>query len=149
MISRSSENKILQEKLHPYFSSNSMNRGYEYFSENSVKKFQVLDGSAFATVIGSEKYKVQLNWKKVEATKKITSLCTCPHFYEGNFCKHLWALILETDRQGIHRSEQSRSRWRARLGSVEQHAERWLHHRWQQSAASDPAAARGPGAVQN
>jgi superfamily II DNA or RNA helicase len=34
-------------------------------------------------------------------TNRKTLFCTCPHFDEGNYCKHLWASILFTDAEGL------------------------------------------------
>lgn len=93
--------KVLQRKLNHNFRVNAVHRGNDYFLRGAVTDLKVSEYSARAEIIGSEIYQAQLNWAQAEISSEISAGCTCPHFYESNFCKHLWSLILELDRKGI------------------------------------------------
>jgi superfamily II DNA or RNA helicase len=93
--------KALQRKLYHEFGRNAVQKGFEYFLQQAVVNVMLHEFTAKAEVIGTEIYQTQLNWKYVKSTDEVTAKCTCPHFEEGNFCKHLWAFILELDRTGL------------------------------------------------
>ncbi len=96
----SKASKNLQLSLKKYFASNSILRGAEYYKSNSVNKLFFGDNGAMASVRGTEVYKVSLQWS--EKKQRTVSLhCTCPHFEDLNFCKHLWAFILKLDELGF------------------------------------------------
>jgi uncharacterized Zn finger protein len=62
-----------------------------------VAGLRVVDESASASVQGQRVYVVHLDWSK----PGLRGECTCPHFDDGNFCKHLVAVGLAViDQQG-------------------------------------------------
>ncbi len=71
-------------------------RGVGYFYDSLVGEVEFGEYSVTGEVQGSEIYLVNLTWKN-DGSGAIFGNCTCPHSREGNFCKHLWAFILEID----------------------------------------------------
>lgn len=71
-----------------------LDRGLEYFNDDLVTKLKKKNNDFSATVIGAENYKVDLTIENREVTY---AHCTCPHFAEGNNCKHLAATLFEIE----------------------------------------------------
>ncbi len=86
----------LQNRLQRYFTREARDRGESYFYDSLVMSVEF--GAAVVTgeVQGSVIYKVALAWNN-EHSGAIFVNCTCPHFRGANYCKHLWAFILEID----------------------------------------------------
>lgn len=55
-----------------------------------VTGLRVVDKAASASVQGQRVYVVRLDWSK----PALRGECTCPHFHDGHFCKHLVAVGL-------------------------------------------------------
>lgn len=74
------------------------NRGSEYFKRNSVSIVYTDSEFVSAEVRGTNTYDVDLE----RENKSLLYSCSCP-FFEDNFkvCKHIWATLLEMERQGI------------------------------------------------
>ncbi len=83
------------------FDSNIRARGDAYYRQGSVSHPKVTNNKATLTVEGSRRYRVTLDWRDAAERGRISLICTCPHYEDGNFCKHCWAAILELDREGI------------------------------------------------
>ncbi|HYX37999.1 MAG TPA: SNF2-related protein [Oligoflexus sp.] len=75
-------------------------RGESYFKDNRVDIFDIQKNSIDAFVAGSDEYEVQLALKKVSKRFQVSASCTCPHFDEGNLCKHIFAVILAAEKKG-------------------------------------------------
>ncbi len=75
-------------------------RGTFYAESGRVRHMEIFgdDGFLEAEVSGSgrNRYDVFLDWKEADRGVFLAN-CSCPHFEEGNFCKHLWAVFLELD----------------------------------------------------
>lgn len=84
------------------FSTVVMGRGADYFSRRRVSIVHKSEGRVVATVRGSRRrrYEVEIYWLPRLDGVKLCVRCTCPHFDEGNFCKHIWATLLEMDKAG-------------------------------------------------
>jgi len=52
-------------------------------------------------VRGSRRYEVKIDFSDLDATGGLRLECDCPHYDDGNACKHLWAAILKFDSQGL------------------------------------------------
>lgn len=63
-------------------------RGVDYM--RYVRGLRVVGTTASGTIQARNVYPVELDWSRNE----LDGHCTCPHFAEGNFCKHLVALGL-------------------------------------------------------
>lgn len=63
-------------------------RGLEY--TRYVRGMRVMDTTATGTIQARSVYMVELDWTGDE----LDGQCTCPHFADGHFCKHLVALGL-------------------------------------------------------
>ena len=97
---KSSAPNLLQRKLKPFFSHQTIARGANYFLRGNVRGVHIFPTSIIASVVGSEVYKVSLDWTSIDEIGDLRTECSCVFFQEGNYCKHLWALILELDRRG-------------------------------------------------
>jgi hypothetical protein len=92
------------DKLGRYVSQKIKTRGRQYFDRRAV---QILFADAefvSAQVSGSQEYAVDLEREQ----KALIFSCECPYF-EDNFtvCKHVWATLLELEKQGHLRKWES------------------------------------------
>jgi uncharacterized Zn finger protein len=67
----------------------SYRRGMEYFLESRVRSITEKSGGIKATVLGAEKYRVQIRLDRER--NELDYQCSCPAGSEGKFCKHLVA----------------------------------------------------------
>jgi superfamily II DNA or RNA helicase len=77
------------------------NKGDSYFRQGRVKIVDSRAGQLEAKVSGSRSrpYRVALGWNDSEPG--VLAECTCPHYDEGNFCKHIWATLLAAEASGV------------------------------------------------
>ncbi len=79
-----------------YFSSDVRQRGRECFERGNVELQTPHAGElARAKVTDTQTCTVVLT----DAEDKAAITCTCPHFDEGHYCKHIWGTLLALDRQ--------------------------------------------------
>ena len=55
--------------------------------------------SVHAFVSGSQDYLVTVDWSA--SHHSVTAGCSCPWFAKGHACKHLWAVLVNMDKEGI------------------------------------------------
>ncbi|MEE9212628.1 MAG: DEAD/DEAH box helicase [Phycisphaeraceae bacterium] len=80
------------ETWSPYFDSQVRMRGRAYQSDGRVKLVEPRRGElARARVRGTRTYTVTIRGEGPAANVA----CTCPHFRDGFYCKHIWATLLE------------------------------------------------------
>jgi superfamily II DNA or RNA helicase len=72
-------------------------RGEEYFRNRAVSITDYSSRHITAAVRGSEIYQTNID---IEADV-LTVNCTCPFFVGSGACKHIWATVLEADKQGL------------------------------------------------
>ncbi len=65
-------------------------KGREYYFKNKVSDLTYNDNKIVANVQGTSKYKVIV---KYENNNKLNAICTCPFYKDGNYCKHIYAVI--------------------------------------------------------
>ena len=65
-------------------------KGREYYFKNKVSDLTYNDNKIAANVQGTSKYKVIIEYKN---NNKLNATCTCPYYKEGNYCKHIYAVI--------------------------------------------------------
>ncbi len=72
------------------FSRRILDRGYNYFCDGAVMDLRISDESVSATVEGTEDYETEVTLSNgyVEDMS-----CTCPYAEEGNYCKHMAAVL--------------------------------------------------------
>ena len=80
---------ISEFSLRKLAGSQSYRRGMEYFLESRVRSLTEKNWSITATVLGTEKYRVQI--KLDRESDELEFQCSCPVGSEGKFCKHLVA----------------------------------------------------------
>src|SRR3954467_4773404 len=75
-------------------------RGREYFRRGAARITGGSPGHFEATVQGGEPYRVRVDW---EDNGEPDYRCTCPFFQDrgGQPCKHLWAALLQANRDGM------------------------------------------------
>lgn len=87
----------LASKLKNYFNSKTRSRGDEYFRDRLAEIEASSDKSVCVLVAGTYQYRVIL-----ALDGDILSVsCACPYFAEHNLCKHIWATVLEIDKQRL------------------------------------------------
>lgn len=83
------------------FNAATRNRGRTYVQDRRVHLLHRDEARVLAHVRGSASYDVTL---RLDAnTGVFLGACTCPSFHGGAACKHLWGVLLETDRAGFPR----------------------------------------------
>ena len=71
-----------------------LERGYDYYINDLVDDFQLKKGTLTATVQGSEDYTVRIRFEN----DRISEMdCTCPYAEDGNYCKHMAAVLFESE----------------------------------------------------
>ncbi len=86
----------LGRKVHQKIQS----RGFEYFKRDSVSVVYADSEFVSAEVSGTRTYDVDLERKD----RSLIYACNCPFFEDKfNVCKHIWATLLEMEKQGILR----------------------------------------------
>jgi superfamily II DNA or RNA helicase len=75
------------------------NRGRAYFQSGRVSLEFLEDNVAKFKVQGTNAYRVEIRHHLEE--RKLSLNCTCPHFGVNTPCKHLWAAILQTDKNEL------------------------------------------------
>ncbi len=83
----------LKGRFAPQFNPKIRDRGFAYFRSGAVNILEHSNSHVLAQVKGTLDYFVQL-------TLTLNSLdvaCTCPYFYDGEDCKHVWATMLAAD----------------------------------------------------
>src|SRR5262245_32460028 len=73
-------------------------RGFDYFRSRRVVNLKDEGRTLVAEVKGTEYYRVILG---AEPPRGLRVTCSCPFFADRDrVCKHIWAVLLEADRQG-------------------------------------------------
>lgn len=95
----SNPKRLLSRRLRRFFTSITVKRGEEYFYGHLIEDFNFHEEGASALVHGSEIYSIIFDWSR-GYSGKLKAACTCVHFSDGNFCKHIWAVALKIDSMG-------------------------------------------------
>ncbi len=90
---------MLKVLLQDRFSKNSRLKGEAYFREGRVGEIDLAATSLYSEVKGGELYSVNFDW--TDSASKIEVSCTCLHFADGNWCKHLWATVLAVEKANL------------------------------------------------
>ena len=84
------------------FSARILERGYDYYLCNAVKNMEVTEDSITADVLGTENYQVEITLEEGEI---LDMYCSCPYAEDGNYCKHMAAVLYEWtegENQGLY-----------------------------------------------
>ena len=79
-----------------FFSSQSMSKGAAYAAQGRVRIERGGAAEVEAVVHGSRAYSIFIEGRDGRATAS----CTCEHFADGYFCKHVWATLIIAERAG-------------------------------------------------
>ena len=80
------------------FNNKILERGYEYYENGLVENVVIKDNIVTAKVIGTTTYNVSV---EVDNGVFINGDCTCPYASEGNYCKHMAALLYKLNEEDI------------------------------------------------
>lgn len=69
-----------------------LERGYDYYMQGLVEDYQEDNDAINAIVRGSEDYEVDI---KLVNDKLNDAYCSCPYAEDGNYCKHMVAVLYE------------------------------------------------------
>jgi superfamily II DNA or RNA helicase len=100
------------------FTTKVKNRANEYFNGKHVEITAHTPTSVEAAVEGTEDYYVKLDWSK-HAKGELEVACTCPYYFDQGPCKHIWATILEVDRQKLAQNVDANRRLELILDALE------------------------------
>ncbi|MBX3434704.1 MAG: SNF2 helicase associated domain-containing protein [Pirellulales bacterium] len=87
------------------FAAATRSKGESYFRRGAV---QILDADPLgftANVKGSRSRPYQVDFDCSHGQGGVSASCTCPHYREGSFCKHIWATLLTLEREGWETGE--------------------------------------------
>lgn len=79
-------------KWEKQFRSIILERGYDYYMQGLVEDYYEDNGDVNATVCGSEDYEVAVH---IVDDKLDDTFCSCPYAEDGNYCKHMAAVLYE------------------------------------------------------
>ena len=89
---------MLIKPLAPHVSARTRAKGLDYFRSGAVIDAGGAEWTAHAIVRGTRDYRVEL----VRDRNRFTGSCECPYYADrAEICKHIWAALLEADRQGL------------------------------------------------
>src|ERR1044072_7791353 len=83
----------LKSRFAPQFNPKIRDRGFAYFRGGAVKILEHSDSHVRAQGDGTIEYFVELSL----TLSSLDVACTCPYFYDGEDCKHIWATMLAAD----------------------------------------------------
>ena len=78
------------------FSNRILQRGRAYYDEGRVEDLEIEDGKYSALVYGSRIYSVDI-FRRPDG--KMRFFCTCPHANDGNYCKHMAAVMYAVEEE--------------------------------------------------
>lgn len=84
-----------------------LDRGYTYYENNLVEDVMKKGNTFYAKVLGNELYNVQV---EIENNIFVDGSCDCPYADEGNYCKHMAALLYYLDENPITKEENYHSK---------------------------------------
>lgn len=87
-----------------------LERGLNYYEMGAVENVQKTETGLCAIVVGNENYEVEI---KITAGRVYDMWCSCPYAKDGNYCKHMAAVLFKSDESacGIEEGEKT---WQAR-----------------------------------
>ena len=80
-----------------YFEPHILERGWRYAKSGAVQHITRKKDVIEAVVEGSEYYKVKINY---DGHYVLNAYCSCPYAADGNYCKHMAAVLYEIDNDG-------------------------------------------------
>lgn len=81
-------------KWKKYFSRAVLERGHVYYEAERVRGFRKKEDTYTAVVLGKHGYNVEI---RIRNDELIWAQCSCPHAREGNYCKHMAALLYKIE----------------------------------------------------
>lgn len=73
-----------------------LDRGESYFDEGAVIELKKTPDGYYAVVEGTEDYEVEI---ETEGDEIVEMYCTCPYADDGNYCKHMAAVLYKIDEE--------------------------------------------------
>lgn len=97
------------------FSKNARVKGDAYAASGRVSITSGSDTALSATVLGSDRYEVEMKCRVDAHGVAVEASCDCPMFFDqGTPCKHMWAVLRRADRGG-HLSQAAQHQGRVHL----------------------------------
>jgi len=92
----------INKKWFDLFNDHILKKGYLSYFDDEIIENEIENDTISAIVVGQENYKVTINLDDQEI-KEMT--CTCRYAEKGNRCKHMVAVLFETDQAAISEFE--------------------------------------------
>ena len=87
------DNDTWYRMLYEYFKPHIRTRGNAYFHDGRVNLEKAEKNHIKGTVFGTHKYQLEV----ISEEDRFGVFCSCPHFANGEACKHLWAAVRQAD----------------------------------------------------
>lgn len=84
------------------FKSHILERGHDYYELRNISNLTKTAKGYSAIVCGTEDYEVEVELQDEEYSHL---WCSCPHAEEGNYCKHMAAVLYELEESEIDEPE--------------------------------------------
>lgn len=94
-----------------------LERGLNYYEMGAVKNVQKTEGGICAAVVGNENYEVEI---KIAAGRVYDMWCSCPYARDGNYCKHMAAVLFKSDDSACRVEEGEKTSQARHLGSKQE-----------------------------
>lgn len=85
-----------------WFQPHILERGRVYFNEDRVSDLERTEDGYTAFVDGTEEYRVEI---LLDGDSIEDMLCDCPYAEDGNYCKHMAAVLFAVDAVGLPKKE--------------------------------------------
>lgn len=92
------------------FRSHILERGLNYYEMGAVENVLQTETGFCATVVGNENYEVEI---EITDGRVYDMWCSCPYAKDGNYCKHMAAVLFKSD-EPVHGIEEGEKTWQAR-----------------------------------
>lgn len=87
-----------------------LERGLNYYEMGAVENVLQTETGFCATVVGNENYEVEI---EITDGRVYDMWCSCPYAKDGNYCKHMAAVLFKSD-EPVHGIEEGEKTWQAR-----------------------------------
>ena len=82
-----------------FFANHILERGYQYYKDGAVLLLEQSDAIIEAEVVGTDLYDVAIYLGLDGTVDSMT--CTCPYAEDGNYCKHMAAVLYAVEADGV------------------------------------------------
>ena len=87
------------------FKTHILSRGWDYYENGAVSSLEKTETGYKATVEGSYDYEVEV---EIYDNEVVDMFCDCPYAEDGNYCKHMAAVLYEIEEKSAQMTSEVR-----------------------------------------